>query len=163
MKKYMVYSYEDVDRSTHGRLTQRQREVGRFDNRAAADRAAWDALIGNPALDSVQVVLRTAQVYHLDRESLTDGAAAPPGEDPPGPATGAAGLPPAWADLLTGLALLARGRVDDVNPVYCDEGTLTVLSDPELFTPDELARLRRLGFVGTDGDATFISPRFGNA
>jgi hypothetical protein len=72
------------------------------------------------------------------------------------------GLPKAWADLLAGLALLAKHPSNDISPLNCTANELTVMADPELFTPEEIDRLDTLGFI--DGPTgTFNSFRFGSA
>lgn len=71
--------------------------------------------------------------------------------------------PKAWADLLSGLTLLAAHQNNDISPFHCEHDTLTVMADPAAFTPEELARLDELGFFPhSDGDA-FTSYRFGSA
>jgi hypothetical protein len=74
-----------------------------------------------------------------------------------------AGTPQAWKDLITGLALLARAQYNDISPLHCEHDTLTVMSDPEQFTPEELIRLSELGFEAGPEDGTFTSFRFGSA
>lgn len=70
-------------------------------------------------------------------------------------------LPPAWADLIEGLALLAQHQNNDISPFHCEHDTLTVMADPAGFSDEELARLEQLGFEADD--ETFYSFRFGSA
>lgn len=71
-------------------------------------------------------------------------------------------LPKPWADLLAGLTLLAKHRSNDISPLHYAHDTLTVMADPEQFTPEEVDLLDTLGFIeGEDG--TFTSFRFGSA
>jgi hypothetical protein len=72
-------------------------------------------------------------------------------------------VPPAWADLLEGLALLATNQNNDISPFHCEHDTLTVMADPSAFTPEELARLDELGFHADPPNDTFHSFRFGSA
>lgn len=73
-----------------------------------------------------------------------------------------ADMPPAWAELIEALTILARHPADKLNPTHCDHDTLTVLADPDEFDDAELDRLAELGFdVGSDGG--FRSFRFGSA
>lgn len=70
-------------------------------------------------------------------------------------------MPKAWADLIEGLTLLAQhGGLD---PLYCEHDKLTVMADPELFTPAELDRLSMLGFFADYQEDVFVSYRFGGA
>jgi hypothetical protein len=71
-------------------------------------------------------------------------------------------LPPAWADLIEGLTLLATQQSNEISPLNCSHDQLTVMADPAAFTPEELARLDELGFIASD-DETFYSFRFGSA
>ncbi len=72
-------------------------------------------------------------------------------------------MPPAWADLLEGLTLLAKHQTNDISPFNCTHDQLWVSSDPNAFTSDELARLQELGFMGEPGMDGFYSFRFGSA
>jgi hypothetical protein len=74
-------------------------------------------------------------------------------------------LPPAWADLIRGLVLLARGRTNTDGPLHCEHDQLTVRSAPAAYTRAEIDQLDRLGFfVAEDGDGdSFTSFRFGSA
>jgi hypothetical protein len=75
-----------------------------------------------------------------------------------------ANLPPAWADLIEGLSLLATHQSNDISPLHCEHDTLTVMADPSRFSPEELERLNLLGFFpATDDEETFRSFRFGSA
>lgn len=67
-----------------------------------------------------------------------------------------------WADLINGLGLLRLGKYPDTSPTYCDSDVLTVMSDPERFTPDQIAQLERLGFHADRRNGTFYSHRFGS-
>jgi hypothetical protein len=71
-------------------------------------------------------------------------------------------MPKAWAELIEGLTLLARGRSCDISPLNCEHDQLTVLAHPSKFTSAELDRLGELGFFPED-EETFYSFRFGNA
>jgi hypothetical protein len=68
----------------------------------------------------------------------------------------------AWADLIEGLTLLSKGEVNDISPLHCEHDTLTVCSDPESFTEEEIAHLSELGF-DADEEGCFTSYRFGSA
>jgi hypothetical protein len=68
----------------------------------------------------------------------------------------------AWAELIEALTLLAHGSSDSFSPLHCEHDTLTVMSDPEAFSPEELARLEELGFHPGE-EQTFYSFRFGSA
>lgn len=73
-------------------------------------------------------------------------------------------MPPAWAQLIEGLTLLAKGQSDDDSPLHCEHDTLTVMADPANFTAEELARLDELGFHASDEhEGTFTSSRYGSA
>lgn len=72
-------------------------------------------------------------------------------------------MPPAWADLLEGLELLAQHPTDTVSPLHCEHDKLTVLADDSAFTDDELARLETLGFDVDRSEGGFYSFRFGSA
>lgn len=71
--------------------------------------------------------------------------------------------PKAWQELLWGLTLLARGQTNDISPLHCEHDTLTVMSDPLEFTPEELTQLAGWGFRAGPDDGTFTSFRFGSA
>jgi hypothetical protein len=72
-----------------------------------------------------------------------------------------AAMPPAWADLIDGLTLLAKHQNNALSPLHCETATLAVMADPAAFTKDELFRLKGMGFHPC-GD-TFYSHRFGSA
>jgi hypothetical protein len=71
-------------------------------------------------------------------------------------------LPEAWRDLLSGLALLARGQSNAISPLRCEHDTLWVSASAEAFTPEEIGQLEGLGFF-VDEDGGFQSFRFGSA
>lgn len=73
-----------------------------------------------------------------------------------------ADMPPAWAELIEALTILAQHPTDPINPTHCDDDTLTVLADANSFDDAELDRLAVLGFGVTVNDA-FSSFRFGSA
>jgi hypothetical protein len=68
-----------------------------------------------------------------------------------------------WANLINGLGILWYGKYTDTAPTHCEHDKLTVMSNPEEFTSDQLAQLERLGFVPDWDDLTFSSSRFGRA
>lgn len=72
-------------------------------------------------------------------------------------------MPPAWADLIEGLTLLAKHHTDDISPLHCQHDTLNVLADDEAFTDEEIARLDTLGFSVNNSEGGFYSFRFGSA
>lgn len=73
-------------------------------------------------------------------------------------------MPPAWADLIEGLTLLATHQNDAISPFNCTHDTLNVMADPTAFTVEELARLDELGFhTDSESYASFYSFRFGSA
>lgn len=72
-------------------------------------------------------------------------------------------MPPAWADLIEGLTLLAKHHTDDISPLHCEHDTLNVMADDEAFTDDEIARLDTLGFSVNSDEGGFYSFRFGSA
>jgi hypothetical protein len=73
-------------------------------------------------------------------------------------------MPPAWAELIKGLSLLAEGETNDISPLWCEHDTLHVCADPAKFTPEQLDLLADWGFLAdTDGDPGFYSFRFGSA
>jgi hypothetical protein len=73
-------------------------------------------------------------------------------------------VPPAWADLIEALNLLATHQNNDTSPLQCNHEMLTVHADPNAFDLDELKLLADLGFrpYENDGEA-FYSYRFGSA
>jgi hypothetical protein len=71
-------------------------------------------------------------------------------------------MPPAWADLIEGLTLLAKHHTSDISPLHCEHDTLNVMADDQSFTDDEIARLEALGF-GVHSEGGFYSFRFGSA
>lgn len=72
-------------------------------------------------------------------------------------------MPPAWAALLDGLALLATHQNNEYSPFHCEHDTLTVMAEPSHFTGAELAELEVLGFFPSGDGETFTSFRFGSA
>jgi hypothetical protein len=74
-----------------------------------------------------------------------------------------AGTQKEWTDLIEALTLLARGQSDNSSPFHCEHDVLTVMSDPDEFTEEELARLAELGFDAGPDDGTFSSVRYGSA
>lgn len=71
-------------------------------------------------------------------------------------------MPPAWADLIEGLTLLAKHPSDIISPLHCEHDTLNVMADDEAFTEDEIAKLDELGFT-VNREGGFYSFRFGSA
>lgn len=71
-------------------------------------------------------------------------------------------LPKAWADLIEGLTLLAKGQNNEISPLSCEHNELSVMADPAAFTAEELSRLEDLGFHASAVE-TFYSFRFGSA
>jgi hypothetical protein len=71
-------------------------------------------------------------------------------------------VPPAWADLIEGLTLLATNQNNDISPLQCMHNELLVNASPAGFTPEELDRLKELGFHADNHDV-FSSFRFGSA
>ena len=69
----------------------------------------------------------------------------------------------AWADLINGLGILHSGKTSDISPTHCAHDTLTIMSDPARFTPEELEHLERLGFHAKLEEQCFYSFRFGSA
>lgn len=72
-------------------------------------------------------------------------------------------MPTAWQNLLEGLALLAKHQCNETSPLHCEPGELMVMSDPDSFTPDEIQRLKELGFQPNWGQSTFYSFIYGSA
>ena len=70
----------------------------------------------------------------------------------------------AWTDLAEAIPLLAKHATGSF-PFHCEHDELTVMSDPEQYTPEELARLDELGFFVDDeyGGICFKSFRYGSA
>lgn len=71
--------------------------------------------------------------------------------------------PQAWSELILALALLAKHQANAINPFHCEHDTLTVMSDPERFTPEELAQLDDWGFFPDEDGECFTSFRYGSA
>ncbi len=71
-------------------------------------------------------------------------------------------MPPAWADLIEGLTILAQHPTDTISPFHCEHDTLNVMADDEAFTEEEIARLDQLGF-SVNSEGGFYSFRFGSA
>lgn len=69
----------------------------------------------------------------------------------------------AWEDLQRALSILARHKTSDISPFHCEHDTLCVNSDPEAYTPEELAELNDLGFFVSEDYGCFLSYRFGSA
>jgi hypothetical protein len=87
-----------------------------------------------------------------------------------------AGMPRQWAELITGLAMMAGREGSGTYPTHCEHDTMTVCADPKAFTDAELDRLDALGFfvpgrrddddqpVGREHwEDYFTSYRFGSA
>jgi hypothetical protein len=72
-------------------------------------------------------------------------------------------MPPAWQDLINAITLLARGQSDDISPLHCEHDQLTVMSDPEAFTDEEIEQLKIWGFHAENEDGVFYSFRYGSA
>jgi hypothetical protein len=100
VKKYIVLSYQPASEAQRAKDVAdgyaprgpRQRRVGMFDRRLAADQAAWDTLATDPKLGEdafVQVLCDgVGQVYYLDRDMVAEGVTRP-GGDLIGPLTAA--------------------------------------------------------------------------
>jgi len=74
-----------------------------------------------------------------------------------------AGTPQAWRDLINALTMLAsRAHPDCISPCHCENDVLTVMADPEEFTPEELIQLSEWGFEAGPDDGTFTSWRYGS-
>jgi hypothetical protein len=71
-------------------------------------------------------------------------------------------MPPAWADLIEGLTLLAKHSTNDTSPLWCEHDTLHVCADGTKFADEELDRLAYLGF-DVEREGGFCSFRFGSA
>lgn len=71
-------------------------------------------------------------------------------------------MPPAWRDLLQGIAILAQHPSDEISPFNCTHDQLAVMADEGAFSPEQIALLERLGFT-VDSDGGFYSFRFGSA
>lgn len=75
-------------------------------------------------------------------------------------------VPPAWADLIAALTLLARAAADHeadaISPLQCSHDLLTVNASPDAFTADELAQLDTWGFRPDHHEQGFASYRFGS-
>ena len=69
----------------------------------------------------------------------------------------------AWSDLINGLGILYHGKINDVSPTHCSHDTLTVMSDPARFMPEQIEQLERLGFDADPEAGCFYSFRFGSA
>lgn len=67
-----------------------------------------------------------------------------------------------WDDLLKALPLLAKHRTGD-RPFHCEHDELSVMSNPSLYTTEELAQLDEWGFFGDEDAEYFTSFRFGSA
>lgn len=96
--------------------------------------------------------IRAWQEAHPDQVKLPDHQHVP-----------AAALPPAWADLLEGLRILAPHQNNNTSPFNCSHDQLTVMADPSAFTEDQIAHLERLGFIADPGHEVFYSFKFGSA
>lgn len=72
-------------------------------------------------------------------------------------------MPPAWADLIEALQIMARHADNTDRPLHCEHDELFVGADPRLFTTAELERLQELGFRALYGEYCFHSYRFGSA
>jgi len=65
-------------------------------------------------------------------------------------------------ELIEALQLMAT-KEKPTYPTHCEHDVLTVCVAPSLFTPEEIDRLDRLGFVPDDEGESFQSFRFGSA
>lgn len=72
-------------------------------------------------------------------------------------------IPEAWDNLIQAIILLARGQTNEISPFHCEHDTLTVMSDPESFSPAEIIKLEEWGFHSGPEDGTFTSYRYGSA
>ncbi|NEW49369.1 hypothetical protein GV792_04835 [Nocardia cyriacigeorgica] len=71
--------------------------------------------------------------------------------------------PAAWTELIVALALLAKHQANEISPFHCEHDTLTVMADPEKFTPEELTQLDEWGFFPDEDGECFTSFRYGSA
>lgn len=71
-------------------------------------------------------------------------------------------LPPAWAELIEALPILAKARTSDVSPFYCTHDELHVLTDASKVTDAERARLEEIGFHVDEESGAFYSFRYGS-
>ncbi|MCY1143310.1 hypothetical protein OWR29_35390 [Actinoplanes sp. Pm04-4] len=69
--------------------------------------------------------------------------------------------PPAWCELVEALAILAPAHNNDVRPLYCEDGMLTVCAQPAGVPIEEIDRLEQIGFEVAEDEETFYSFRFG--
>jgi hypothetical protein len=67
-----------------------------------------------------------------------------------------------WAELIKAVTLLAKGHIVGTSPFHCEHDELTVMADPAMFTPEELAQLDAWGFHPGD-EGAFYSFRYGSA
>lgn len=72
-------------------------------------------------------------------------------------------MPLAWSELIQALRLLAKGSVNDINPLHCEHDELFVLGDPKSFTETDIAQLKEWGFDLDDANECFFSFRYGSA
>ena len=73
-----------------------------------------------------------------------------------------AALPPAWAELIEAIGILAKHPTSEVSPFNCTHDQLYVCADAEAFTRQERERLAELGFL-RDDDGGFYSFKYGSA
>jgi hypothetical protein len=71
--RYTAFSYTGGG----GNFDTGQKTVGRFNNRAEADRAAYLAVTSDPGLQSASVVGDRGVVYYIDRAEIANGACRP--------------------------------------------------------------------------------------
>ncbi|WP_194822494.1 hypothetical protein [Micromonospora sp. S-DT3-3-22] len=71
--------------------------------------------------------------------------------------------PPAWCELVEALAILAPAHNNDISPLDCTPGELTVCAQPAGVPITEIERLEEIGFHVAHGEEDFSSTRFGSA
>ncbi|GAB3171865.1 hypothetical protein FHX75_1587 [Micromonospora palomenae] len=69
--------------------------------------------------------------------------------------------PQAWCELIEGLAILAHAHNNDISPLHCAPGELTVCAQPAWIAVPELERLEEIGFHVASDEEDFRSTRFG--
>ncbi|MEV0726213.1 hypothetical protein AB0I37_25950 [Micromonospora purpureochromogenes] len=71
--------------------------------------------------------------------------------------------PQAWCELIEGLAILAHAHNNDISPLHCEPGELTICAQPAGIAVPELERLAEIGFHVASDEEDFRSTRFGSA
>ncbi len=65
-------------------------------------------------------------------------------------------------DLIEALQIMSKYD-KPAYPTHCEHDELFVFVDPSLVTPEDLGKLRKLGFFADEGEQCFKSYRFGSA